>query len=444
MRDYQKNRPMAAPADFVVFSAVPIVALALAMGYSLVSIRRLGDIRPLVLVALLGFMMTHQLTEVAAFMQGRFVVDYGAELSETGANLLASFASYFLLDFVREEHRLNDRLRVQQRELRRLKRAIEASGYAVCIADVDGRIDYVNPAFERITGHSADEVRGERPDGLPIDCPSESAADASAERVHRRKDGERYYVRQTSAHITDADGDDAGFVVIQTDITDRKRLEEDLREALRQLQVFDRVLRHNFHNDMNVIRGHAETIRETSGEELARRASIIVDQCDDLLRTVDKEHEITKRLANPKPTESLTVGPVLASAVSTVEAAGANVTVEGATDLRVEATKDFERAIRELITNAVTHADRETPRIVVEVTAEGDEAVISVADNGAGIPEMERNILTGDREIEPLYHGSGLGLWLVSQIVRQSNGRLSFHENEPRGSVVTVRLPLAD
>jgi len=195
---------------------------------------------------------------------------------------------------------------------------------------------------------------------------------------------------------------------------------------------------------MNVIEGHAETMRTTAEGELARRADVIVDQCEGLLHTVDKEHEITKRLANPKSTESLAVGPLLESAVSGVDGGGATVRVERPDDLRVEATTDLGRAIEELVANAVGHSDRDAPRVTVEATAEGEEAVISVADDGPGIPEMERKILTGEREIEPLYHGSGIGLWLVSLIVRQSDGRLSFHENEPRGSVVTIRLSRAD
>jgi len=441
---------MATLAAFAVFSALPAVALTLAIGYSLVSTRRLDDLRPLVLVALLAFMATHQMLEVAAFARGALIVNYGGELAETGANLLASFATYSLLDFVRAEHRLNDRLRAQRRELRRTNRAIEASGHAVCITDADGRIDYVNPAFEAMTGYAADEARGERLDILLPDGASETfpvpGEDRNDELVLRRKDGERYYVQQTSAPITDARGNDEGFVSIQTDITDRKRLADDLRETLRQLQVFDRILRHNFHNDMNVIKGYAETIQSSSDGDVADYASVVVDRSETLLHTVDKEHEITKRLANPKSTEPLAVRPLVESAVSAVEEAGhdAEITVTQPPDVHVVATKDVRRAVEELVTNAVRHTDREPPTVSVDVTTDGDEAVLSVADDGPGIPEMERKILTAEREIDPLYHGSGIGLWLVSLIVRQSDGRLSFHENDPRGSVVTVRLPLAD
>jgi len=54
---------------------------------------------------------------------------------------------------------------------------------------------------------------------------------------------------------------------------------------------------------------------------------------------------------------------------------------------------------------------------------------------------MERQVLTGDHEVEPLFHGRGMGLWLVNLIVQYSDGTLAFEENDPQGSVVTIRLP---
>lgn len=71
------------------------------------------------------------------------------------------------------------------------------------------------------------------------------------------------------------------------------------------------------------------------------------------------------------------------------------------------------------------------------------ERHLDAAEVGDGdpIPEMERRVLSWETDIEPLYHGSGMGLWLVDLIVRQSDGVLSFEENDPSGNVVTIRLP---
>lgn len=51
--------------------------------------------------------------------------------------------------------------------------------------------------------------------------------------------------------------------------------------------------------------------------------------------------------------------------------------------------------------------------------------------------------MTTDGEINPLKHGTGLGLWFVNQVVRRSNGTLSFDVNDSEGTTVTIRLPTA-
>lgn len=56
---------------------------------------------------------------------------------------------------------------------------------------------------------------------------------------------------------------------------------------------------------------------------------------------------------------------------------------------------------------------------------------------------MEQKLITDEADITPLYHGSGLGLWLVKIIVEKSGGSLAIDENEPRGSIVTITLQVA-
>ncbi|MEF8857210.1 MAG: PAS domain-containing protein, partial [Haloplanus sp.] len=180
---------MATSVEFVVFSLVPGVTLVLAIAYSLVSIRRLDDYRPLILVVLLSLMATHQGTELVRYSGGDLSVDrLGEVVDETAANLLTGLTSYFLLGFLSEQQRMSERLRARTRDLRRMSRAIDASGHAVYITDEDGRIDYVNPAFEELTGYAAEEVLGERPDVLRLDGAGDSddQPGSADERVYRR------------------------------------------------------------------------------------------------------------------------------------------------------------------------------------------------------------------------------------------------------------------
>jgi PAS domain S-box-containing protein len=127
--------------------------------------------------------------------------------------------------------------RESQRQRRRFQRAIEAAGHAVYITDTDGHIEYVNPAFERITGYSASEVSGLQPDILDSGTHDESysedlwntieAGDVWKEEItNQTKSGDHYHARQTIAPLTDETGAVDGFVAIQTDITEQEHQAE--------------------------------------------------------------------------------------------------------------------------------------------------------------------------------------------------------------------------
>ena len=265
------------------------------------------------------------------------------------------------------------------------------------------------------------------------------------ELVDQRDDGEQYHAYQTVAPIPDENGRVTAFVAIQTDITDRKQLEERLRDSIQQLRVIDRVLRHNLRNDMNVIEGFAQIVEEESTGETAAYATRIRETSEKLRVLTDKERKITKFLSDQPSTEPVDLAETVEAVVAAVNDRHSNADVttrrpESGTST-ARATPSIGQAVEELVENAVVHSDRERPSVDVRIERDDDAARVVVADDGPGIPEMERAVLTGETEIEPLYHGSGLGLWLVNLVVSQSDGTLTFDENEPRGSVVVIELP---
>jgi len=341
--------------------------------------------------------------------------------------------------------------RIERREqaLRRFRRAVESAGNAVFITDTDGEIEYVNPAFAEITGYDRSDAIGETPRLLDSgEMPEEYFENLWAtilagesweeEIVNRRADGDLYHAKQTIAPITDGDGDEIeGFVAVQIDITERKERE-------RHLQVLGRVLRHNLRNEMSVIRGRAQTIRAEVGDELATDIDQIVERCERLLKLGDQERQIVDILVENPDRVALPVSTLLDRPVTVVRNAHpeATITVD-APDTDVVAMPQMETAIEELLTNAVVHSDQSAPEVTVTVRVDDGRVRIEVADDGPKIPEMERQILVQGRQIDPLFHGSGLGLWLVYWIVTRSAGTLTFHENEPRGNRIRIELPQA-
>jgi PAS domain S-box-containing protein len=352
--------------------------------------------------------------------------------------------AFVYLDVTDSERTRRD-LEESERELRRFKRAVEAAGHAVFLTDPEGRIEYVNPAFETITGYSESEVVGETPailgSGRMDDRFFERMWETitagevwSDELVDEREDGTPYYAHQTIAPIVD-DDDVEAFVAVQTEVTER-------RERERQLRVLGRFLRHNLRNDMNVIRGHAELLETDDPDAVERDAELIVEKCDQLMRMANKEQAITDLLLRPSDRAVHRIRTVVERRVETIRERHpqASVDLDRRTDAHVEAVREVGRAVEELLENAVVHSDAASPSVAVTVTRETEHVVVTVTDDGPPIPEMERQVLSGGEMINDLYHGTGLGLWLVYWIVTRSGGRVTVDDADGRGNAVRVEL----
>jgi PAS domain S-box-containing protein len=335
----------------------------------------------------------------------------------------------------------------RERRLKEYKRAIEQAGHAVYIADQDRSIKYVNPAFTEITGYSADEVIGEsseilRSGQMPAEYYGklwetvESGDIWDDIVINERKSGGQYHAQQTVAPIEGDNEAVVGYVGIQTDIS-------DLKEREKQLEVLDRILRHNLKNQMSVILARAELISEESDSRVERAADDIIDTVGKLIEQTDKERKIVTVLTEEPEFTSIPVDSLLRKVRDTVEAEhpGVDVNVDCPGAETVEAIPQFESAVVELVENAIVHNPNERSTVDVEVTRSNGMLQLSISDDGPGIPEDERKILAGEAEIQPLVHGSGLGLWLVKHIVMQSNGTVRFEDSEYGGATVTVVLP---
>lgn len=250
-----------------------------------------------------------------------------------------------------------------------------------------------------------------------------------------RDDGVVRWIDSRARLVTDETGEPIKMQGLNTDITESQ-------ERVQQLQVLDRVLRHNLRNDMSVIVGHAEMIAETTSGAPAESAEKIVQMSDQLLEKASKQQTISDLLS----TESKPVRVDLVSLVEEVtesvrtDHSAATITLKLPEEAPVSVVDSFDAAIEEVFRNAIVHSDRESPDVKVDIAVDSDVVRLKVADDGPGIPEMDQRIVTGDQEIGQLQHASGLGLWLISWIVRRSGGTITFEENDPRGTILTIEI----
>lgn len=245
----------------------------------------------------------------------------------------------------------------------------------------------------------------------------------------------------TVSHLTDQYGHDLGYAVVLRDVTERTTRRQ-------QLEVFNRVLRHNLGNNLTVIQGHTELIQSrTDNEEIVESTTQILANSHELVELAEKVRDVEEVLDIDVDTENRTRLALLAEEVltqATETQPGATWQLDIPEGTVVEAPPEPLRLVlANLVENAIEHNDSDDPRLWVSAEDTGDNTPlrVSVADNGPGIPEQERRTIEAGNETQ-LQHSSGIGLWVVRWVVTKMGGRLEFAERDPCGTIVSFSLPV--
>lgn len=340
---------------------------------------------------------------------------------------------------------VTDRKR-RERRLREYESALENIEDLIAVFDDEARFVFANRAYRAFHAADTDDLSGEPPSAVL----SEESVESIEPYVERALGGE---TAQYQMARSPPDGPERIFDVryypIESDEGEVRRVVSILRDVTdqiekdRQLNLVDRVLRHDVKNEMNVILGQAEQIRETGSDELRERAEAISETGNELVDLVDKERMILKLDTEESTFSTVDVGDVLRQAVARAGASGpdADITLEAPSGVEVTTLPEIELALTELIENAIVHNDNTRPEVAIAVEEREETVSISIADDGPGIRQEERAVLTDDEPIHPLQHGSGLGLWFVYWTINRAGGHLAIEPNDPRGSVVQVELP---
>ncbi|MDT3436028.1 PAS domain-containing protein [Haloarcula sp. 1CSR25-25] len=343
----------------------------------------------------------------------------------------------------------DEKLYDQERTLFELQ--ADAIEQAVFITDADGTIEYVNPAFERTTGYTAEEAIGENPRLLKSDQQEEgfyrrmwetiTAGEVwESELVNRRSSGERYRIKQKIAPITDEQGEITHFVAIEEDITDARFIEE-------VVSVMDRLLRHNIRNSVTAIDGHADLL-ETELDETEHSAAVqtIREHAKKLEELSNKTRTIRELFHRRHSQHSLSVGAI----EGFIEARrrqhpAAEIALRMDIDPAVEIQNGslLQLAIDEALENAIVHNTQSQPHVTVEVdqTETESEIRIQITDDGPGIPPEQWDVINAGEETA-LAHSTGIGLWLIYWTVTALGGTIERTDNEPHGTALTYRIPL--
>lgn len=343
--------------------------------------------------------------------------------------------------------------------------------YAIFMLDPEGRVATWNAGAERLKGYRASEIIGRHfstfypPEDIEARKPEWELEVARAEgRVEDeawrlRKDGTPFWANVIITALYDSDGVLRGYGKVTRDLTERRRAENDrvrlaqANEAVRLRDEFVSIAAHELRTPVGALRLYAEAAAMIARRESHGQLTSLLDK---LMNQVSRTSALVDRLFDVSRIASgrLTIAPELVDLREAVEealeplrreasAVGSTLTV----DLAAASGRFDRMRIQQVVTNLVGNSIKYAAGKPIEVAlhAEGSTAVLTVRDDGIGIPEDRiATIFERFERAAPVRHfgGLGLGLYITRQIVEAHGGSVSVVSRSGAGATFRVTLPI--
>jgi two-component system cell cycle sensor histidine kinase/response regulator CckA len=387
----------------------------------------------------------------------------------TGANLLRTIRCTLNLHSAQQQRNL------AEVSLRKLSCAVEQSADTIMITNSDGIIEYVNPAFEALTGYSSAEAIGQTPGILTSgqQAPAiyrelwETISVGNIYRnilVNRKKNGELYYIDESISAIRDAAGAITHFVSNGRDLTKRLNLEAQLLQA----QKMDAVGRlaggvaHDFNNLLTIITSYSELAMDS-----VTPGSTTQNRLQEILSAARRAAELTRQLLaysrnQPQALRVAELNPVVSTIVKTLHRLiGEDIELTFVPGEPMGRVRLDPMQIEQILMNLAANARDAMPeggrctiatsnvRLDEEYVCHknaaipvGVYAVLTVSDTGTGISQDHMpHIFEPFYTTKPSGQGTGLGLATVYGIVKQNHGFVWAYSEAGMGTVFKIYLP---
>lgn len=362
------------------------------------------------------------------------------------------------------------------RRLARLATAVEQNPNIIIITDRNGTIEYVNGAFEVMTGYDRSSAIGRNPSILASgSTPSwvydnlwhsvRRQGEWRGELKDRRRDGSEFWVASSVAPMHDDSCAVDGFVAIQQDISDRKAAEAEMQVAKRQAEIANKAksellanMSHELRTPLNAVIGFAEIMKaEMFGPLGAPKYMEYIGDIHTsgrhLLDLINDVLDVSAIEAGKLTLfeERVPVGSLVAAATRMVAERAESQGI----DLRLEAVPELDvvvdqRRLKQVLINLLSNAVKFTPaggRITVSVHVTKDRVLeISVADTGIGMSAEEIELALQvfgqvDGSLQRRHEGTGLGLPICMGIMERHGGSLRLLSSKAKGTTVIATLP---
>jgi PAS domain S-box-containing protein len=396
-----------------------------------------------------------------------FPVEYWSYPLRHGATVLGAVVTF--LD-VTERQRAETAVRASEATYRSL---VEDSPYAILRSAPDGRLLAINPAMvemlgyaseaELLTKHLARDVHADATEHTRFVDAVVGASHATAEVVWRRKDGRTIIVNESGRAIRDSQGRLESVNAVAEDITERRRLEHQLREGQKMEAIGQLAagVAHDFNNLLTAILGAAELLIETlpvghpgreETEEISKSALRAADLTRQLLAFARQQvlaprvlvlndivagmDKLLRRLIG----ENIELRTVLAPGLGTVRADRGQLE-QVIINLAVNARDAMPEGGK--LTLETADADLDASYVATRPDLKpGAYVLLAVTDTGIGMDaETKARLFEPFFTTKPKGKGTGLGLATVYGIIHQSGGHIWVYSEPGQGTTFKVYLP---
>ncbi len=371
------------------------------------------------------------------------------------------------IGFISVMRDITERKRVEQ-HLRLLSAAVEEAPDGIQIVGLDGRIVFSNKAVEKIYGFSPEEFQGRHVNEMNVDQEFADKVIIPAiketgrwvgELMVKHKDGGTFPIWLTASLVKDSKGEPISMVGIITDITERKRVEEErerwmaeLARSNAELQQFAYVASHDLQEPLRMISGFAQLLEKQYRDKLGKDAdefiAYIVNGATRMQTMINDLLAYSRVGTQGKPFQPTdcesVLNQVMVNLKVAIEQSGAVVTHDPLPTITAD-TSQMIQLLQNLISNAIKFRSKKLPRIHIHTEKKGNEWVFSVRDNGIGIaPEFFGRLfqIFQRGHLASEYAGTGIGLATCKKIVERHGGKIWAESVEGKGSTFYFTIPL--
>ena len=340
--------------------------------------------------------------------------------------------------------------------------AVECAPHGMLMVDEQGTILLLNAQIEKQFGYSRDELLGKSvhillPESLrgahDAQCanffhkPEPRPMGAGRELVGLRKDGQLISLEIGLNPIRTAAGTRVLTSIV--DITDRKRIEEQLRrtEVLAELGTLASGMAHEIGTPMNVILGRAEfAMRRIDDERAKQSLATIVTQVERITKIMNQFLTFARR--RPAERRAVAVRDIISDSLEMLQERLTRHRIEVVTDVPdhvplVHADPvQMSQVLLNLCINAL-HAMPDGGTLTLKVKQEGDVVALLISDTGHGIPQENlAKIFTPFFTTKEVGKGTGLGLTVVHGIIQEHGGNITVESETGKGTTFRILLPI--